>query len=144
MAVFIFLWDFLKVRHAVTEMLERKDGIQLTVSPIPLQKIKEFQKVFSNQKEISVSMYMFLKKCWSMIGRSLYPLLNDLLKLNHCLSRVPFISQGKESSLPNFRNTTRHHSTCQRASPPLQHKHFTAFLSSPHKSKACIKKLTLN
>lgn len=43
-----FVWDFLKVRHAVTGMLGQKYGIQLTVSLIPLQKIKELQKVLFN------------------------------------------------------------------------------------------------
>lgn len=30
-AAFVYLGDFLQVRHAVTGMLEKKDGIQLTV-----------------------------------------------------------------------------------------------------------------
>lgn len=74
---------------------------------------------------------MFLKKCWSMIDRSFYPLLNDLVKTNHCLSRVPFTNQHNESSLPNFKNTTRYYSTSIRASPPLSSTNVSQ-LSSPY------------
>ena len=42
--IVFFLRDFLKVRHAVTGTLEQKDGLQLTASLIPSQKIREVQK----------------------------------------------------------------------------------------------------
>lgn len=49
------------MRHTVTGMLEQKDGIQLTAELIPLQKIKEFQKVLFNQNKISVVYYVIFK-----------------------------------------------------------------------------------
>lgn len=57
--VSVFLWDFLKVRHTVTGMLEQKDGIQLPVEVIPLQKIREFLKVFFNHSKIAINMCMY-------------------------------------------------------------------------------------
>lgn len=49
---------------------------------------KSSESVFQSKK-ISVNMCVFFKKCWSMMGRSFYPLLTDLLKTRKCLNWAP-------------------------------------------------------
>lgn len=62
---------------------------------------------------------VFFKKCWSMMGRSFYPLLTDLLKTRNCLNWAPWDLTIKWSSLPNFRNSPGCHTASVRASSPL-------------------------
>lgn len=136
MRVSVFPWDFLKVRHTVTGMLEGWNPAHSWTDSITKDQ-RILESVFQSKWNFHKYVCMFLKKCWSMIGRSFYPLLTDLLRVNNCLHGAPFDFTTEASRAPYLTSETHHRpfQFYKSGFPCLWRKRFTAILTLPTQAK---------